>query len=761
MAGCRVRTLGALVLVLAVSATSAETPSGETNLSEETNPSQLSIDLLFTDGAHGASVEEVAWRPGERRTGGELLGRWDDGSGDAWWLFRSDGSKSLLFRPQDLGVSRADDVGRLAWSDDGTSLLIELERRVVLWDIASGKARQLVDGEARNPRLAPDGKRLSFVRYGDLFVQDIGSGEMRRLTEDGEPGVVLNGVTDWVYWEEIWDRTEVGQWWSGDSRYLAYYHFDDSGVATYPLVDTGPLHPVLERQRYPKAGDDLPRVEVRVVDLESGERVLLRTGDNPDAYLVRVHWHDDGKQLVVERLNREQTRLDLLLCSAADGSCRVLATQQEETGVNLGAEFVFLDDGRFLWSSEESGWRQLYLYAADGGKRQKLTPDGWALTELNAVDEAGETFVFTAYSADSLGAAERHIFQGRLDGGEARRLTEKKGWHEALVSPAGHWLHRRSAADSWPQKLLSHLDRPGFSRPLPSRPPVYDVSALPQWEFFTIPGPGGVQLPAQLLKPSGFDPGRRYPVLMYHYGGPGSQVVEDAWKVGRLRYLWHRLMAERGYVVFAVDNEASRFFGKRGEDKLHRHFGEVELAGQLAGVKYLKAQPWVEGDSIGLWGWSGGGSHTLYSLFKRPGVWKAGVSGAPVTDWRYYDAIWMERYLDRPQDNEEGYEISAPLAYAGNLADALLVIHGTADNNVHPQNTLNLADALVKAGKPFEMALYPGARHSLETFKDHGQRHVFERIMEFFDRHLAVLPSSSGTLRAGLLPEADLANRKK
>lgn len=720
-------------------------PAGAETMPQEPPPqeTQLSLALLFDESANGATVEAVAWRPqrplpaGPRSAAGELLGVWDDESGKAWWVFRTDGSKSLLVRPDDLGLARVGEARSVAWGGDGAGLLFALPDGAVLFDVATRSVRRLVEGEADDPRLSPDGRRLAFARHGDLYVRELESGETRRLTEDGEPGVVLNGTTDWVYWEEIWDRKSQGTWWSGDSRRLAYYHFDDARVPVYPLVDTRPVHPALELQRYPKAGDPLPLVELRIFDLESGRTVRLQTGDDPEAYLARVHWRADGAQVAVERLNRGQDQLDLLLCSAQDGSCRTLATQREKTWVNVANAFTFLSDGRFLWSSEESGWCQLYLHQADGGGRRQLTPDGWTLASLDAVDEPAGTFVYTAYSTGTLGAAERHLFRGRLDGGEPERLTEEKGWHQALVSPSSpHWLHTWSSSHEEQRQVLGHLDRPGFGRPLPSRPPSYDLAKLPQWEFLTIPGPGGVELPAQLMKPLGFDPERRYPVLMYHYGGPASQVVDDFWHAERRRYLWQRFMAERGYVVFSVDNEASRFFGKRGAEKLYRRFGEVEMRAQLAGVEYLKAQPWVDAGRIGLWGWSGGGTHTLYCLFKNPGVWKAGVSGAPVTDWHTYDAVWTERYFDLPSDNEEGYEASSPLTYAEGLADALLLIHGTGDNNVHLQNTLNLADALVKAGKRFEMALYPNARHSLETFEGYGQRHLFERITEFFDRHL-------------------------
>ena len=270
---------------------------------------------------------------------------------------------------------------------------------------------------------------------------------------------------------------------------------------------------------------------------------------------------------------------------------------------------------------------------------------------------------------------------------------------------------------------------------LPSEPPAFDPEELPRWSFFRIPEEedGGEVLPAALLLPPGVERGEEagLPVLMYHYGCPASQVVRDRWSSGRR--LWHKLMAERGYAVLMVDNRGSSFFGKEGEDRAYRRFGKGNLEAQLAAVEWLRGQPFAEAERIGLWGWSGGGSNTLYALLNAPGTWRAGVAGAPVTDWRYYDTIWTERYLDRPQDNPEGYEASSPVTYAADLENDLLIVHGTADDNVHPHNTLAMTEALAAAGKPYEMAIYPGQKHG---FRGAAERHFFERMTAFFERTL-------------------------
>jgi dipeptidyl-peptidase-4 len=332
-----------------------------------------------------------------------------------------------------------------------------------------------------------------------------------------------------------------------------------------------------------------------------------------------------------------------------------------------------------------------------------------------------------------MGAAHRRVMRVALAGGDATPLSAEAGWHEALVAPrGGWWLHSGSNADRPPRRVLVGPD--GSRGPeLPTGPPgAFDPRRLPPWEFQVIWGLDGRKLPARLLRPPGFDPQRRYPALMYHYGGPGSQVVTERWE-GRTRDLWHRMMAQRGYFVLSVDNLTTAFFGKEGEDKVHRGFGRFNLDAQLAGVEYLKGLPYVDSKRIGLWGWSGGGTNTLMAVLTSPGVWRAAVAGAPVTDWKLYDSIWTERYLDSPKDNPQGYANSSPISLAGKLKDHLLMVHGLADDNVHPQNSFAMASAFVAAGVAFEEAYYHGQKHAMTG---DAERHFFERMTEFFDRCL-------------------------
>lgn len=693
---------------------------------------QLTLDILFGEDTLGRQARDLQWSPDGRH----LAYRWEDATGDALWLLEPGSSKSprAVFRPGDAGTADDYSFGAYHWSPTGKALLFESDGDLHLLDLDSGSLRRLTatGAEEEEPAFSPDGSKLAFIRGYDLHMIDLASGKESALTAGGDENRILNGITDWVYWEELWGRDSTGFWWSPDSTRIAYYQFDEEPVATYPLVDFSGQYPVVRWQKYPKAGTDNPRVRVGVLDLGSGETTWLDTGPDPTEYLARVHWHPDGGGLAVQRLNREQDRLDVLLCGAGDGVCRTLLTETWPTWINLGDEFTWLPDGRFLWGSERSGWRHLYLYDAEGELIRPLTDGEAAVTSLDAVNAADGWLVYTSYGPGPLGAAERRVHRVRIDGSKRETLAGEPGWNSARVaSETGLWVHGWSAANS-PSKTVV-LDASGTQvAELPSEPPVYDPSSLPKWETFTIAGPDGVQLPARRLLPVGFDPQRRYPVIMYHYGCPASQVVADRWG-SRGRDLWHKMMAERGYVVLSVDNQGSAFFGKKGEDRAHRLFGPGNLAAQEAGVAYLRGQPWADPERIGLWGWSGGGSNTLYCLLESPGTWKAGVSGAPVTDWHLYDTIWTERYLDHPDDNTEGYEKSSPVTYAAQLEDALLIVHGTGDDNVHPQNTMKMSDALIEAGKVFEQAIHPGQKHG---YRDKASRNFYERMTEFFDRHL-------------------------
>lgn len=705
------------------------------SLAAAASSQQLTFDAIHGEKANGQRAEQLQFRPDGRG----LTYLWDDGSGRKLWAMQvGDGKQAVLVDLAALPPAKADEKAfapsSYRWSPDGRTLLFVAGGDLFTLEPPGGALRRLTTtpAEEEEPAWSPDGRRLAYAREANLYLLDLASGKEEALTTDGKPGEILNGTTDWVYWEEIWGRDPETLWWSPDGGALAFYRFDDRDVPTYPMVDDRPTYPRVDPQRYPKAGQTNPTVRFGVIDLASRRTTWLQTGGDPTDYLVRLAWAPDAKHLAVQKLHRGQDRLDAMICRRADGVCGTHFTETWPTWVNLGDEMRWLADGSWLWGSERDGWRHLYRIGTTGGEATRLTPDGWAIASLDGVAEAAGVALVTAYPTEGLGPAGRQVLAVRLDGSGHRALTAGRGWHTvAAFGTDGSWVENASDADAPHPARLRRPDG-SVAGELPMTPPAgIDLAALPKWEFFSIPGPGGSRLPARMLKPRQLEPGKKHPVLMYHYGGPGSQVVVDRW--GGARELWNHLMVERGFVVFSVDNQASLFFGKRGEDLLHRRFGEIELAGQLAGVDYLRSLPFVDGSRLGLWGWSGGGSNTLYSVLAAPGVWKAAVAGAPVTDWTLYDSVWTERYLDAPQENAEGYRLSSAITHAAALADALLVLHGTGDDNVHPQNSLRLFDAFVRANRPVEQALYPGQKHG---FRGAASRHANERMTAFFERHL-------------------------
>jgi dipeptidyl-peptidase-4 len=711
-------------------------------------PGKLTFDDLFSDERTGRRPTQTAWQP----SGDALTYLWDAGDGEALWrLSAATGETTKLLAVAGMPASEPDaepSIDAYHGSPAGDALLIESGGDLWLFR-PGGEVERLTGTEAAEeaPAFSPDGTKIAYVRDANLYLLDLsapaGERAERALTTDGEPDVTLNGTTDWVYWEEIWGRDATGFWWSPDSTRIAYYRFDDTPVAEYTLLpDYTPVYPEPRLQRYPKAGSDNPKVRVGVLDLAGGATTWLDAADpDEESYLARVHWVEreaGPAEVAIERLNREQTELDLLLCGAESGDCHEVLRESHPTWVNLGNDTTFLPGGRFLWASERSGWRHLYLYALPafaGGEAElvrQLTSGPGAVTSVDHAD--AERVIATAYGTGPLGAARRRLLEVPLEGGGVRELAAGSepgaGWHGAEASPNGRYLlHRWSSADDpgW-----TRIEETGgaVTAELPSEPPAYDPASLPKWGFLEVAGPDGSRLPAMILEPAGGAAHAKHPVIMYHYGGPGSQVVTDSWGG---RGLWHKMTAQRGYGVLVVDNLASVFFGKAGEDRVHRRFGEVNLAAQKAAVAYLATLPWADASRVGLWGWSGGGANTLYCLLNSPGTWRAAVAGAPVTDWRYYDTIWTERYLDRPESNPDGYRDSSAVTYAENLKDRLLIVHGTADDNVHPQNTMALVRQWIDKDIPFEIAIYPGEKHG---FKDAASRHFYERMTEFFERTL-------------------------
>ncbi len=625
------------------------------------------------------------------------------------------------------------------FSSDGKRLLFPLNGKLYLYDLtaARDKAVRTLDtgaGAVLDPKLSPAGGYVSWVRDQNLWVLDLESGEKRQLTLDGH-GTVHNGQAEFVAQEEMGRHT--GYWWAPDDSAIAYEQYDEAQVPVTQRFEIYADHTSLVDQRYPFAGDPNVTVKLGLVAPTGGDTRWIDLGDDPDIYLTRVKWLPGGKHLSYQWMPRSQQQLELRLVDVADLSQRVLLTETSDTWIDLHKDLHFLKDSdAFIWGSDRSGYHHLYLYGLDGKLRHAISAGDWNLDGLLAVDEKAG-LVYVDSNRDFV--PDRQIYALKLDGSTAdspKRISTRDGMHQAVFARvASVYLDTFSSPTTPPQVSLHKADGTFVTwieqNALgPGHPywPYHDAHIVP--EFGTLEADDGQTLYYRIYKPAGFDPARQYPVFDTYYGGPHGQVVTRGWADYFAEY-----MAQQGFVVFSLDNRGMARRGRKFSDVIYRQFGVAEVADQVKGIQWLKSQPWVDGQRIGIFGWSYGGYLTTMLLAKDSADIAGGVAVAPVTDWSLYDTFYTERYLDRPQDNPAGYQRSAVFAWLDGLKSPLLLMHGMADDNVLFLNSTKLMADLQQRGVQFDLMTYPGAKHGLNL---PGQRsHAFHKIADFFGHTVA------------------------
>lgn len=649
-------------------------------------------------------------------------------------------SMTELLEPKDA-------IEELGWPDafdpSGRWALYQNSDDIILLDTRTSEMLPVAvtDAEETSARFSPDGKWLAFVRNNDIYAWNIEDREEKRLTNDGTD-TLLNGTVSWVYWEELLNRADRGYVWAPDSSAIAYLQSDESGVGEMHFVDFEPYLPRLIKQRHPKPGEANPRVRAGVVQIENAKTTWIDLGSYPYEYLARVKWLPDSRRIAIQTLNRHQTALDLFIATAASGEAKHLMRETNEGWVNVHDDLYFLNDNEhFVWQSERDGYAHLYLFDMNGEMKRQITKGKWALRasggapgmdqSVSYIDEDAGLIYFTALEKAT---TERHLYRIGIDGGDMRRVSAEDGTHSIQFHPSGtHYLDSFSALNK-PPSLSSH--RAGSDQVMMIAdagngiPERFD---LHEWEIFSVNARDDFEMPAMMLKPRYFDPAKKYPAVIYVYGGPSAPTVQNAWQ-GRARGYYHQALADSGVVVFYVDNRSAAGKSKIDANTIARQlYGPVELEDLLDGVAWLKSQPFIDPEKVGVWGWSGGGTMTLQAMTSSD-EFAAGASVAPVTDWRYYDTVYTERYMKRPQDNEEGYNKTSHALRAGELKGRLLLVHGTYDDNVHPQNSWAFSDGLIEAGITFDMMIYPMRKHGISD--DAAQLHVYKSMFEFWQRNL-------------------------
>jgi len=746
----RQQTVRALIFsgVIAVAVLSTGLASyAQPSQTAASNPGELTVDRIFrAPSLSGHLNTGLAWTPdGNRLSYVETIGTGKDARRELWVVDAATGQRSVLV-PADkwdaaltnptAANTQATGLGRHApplyqWAPSGEAILFQGANSLAWYDLKSQSSRVLVSGtqDLADPKVSPDGKYVSFIRDHNLWAASTADGKEHALTQGGTEDV-RKGELDWVYPEEL--DINTAYWWSPDSASIAYLEMDQRKVSQFSLLNFESYTGEAELQRYPVPSGANPIVHVYVVSAAGGTPRLMDTGAETDIYLPRVNWVPDSKRLAIQRLNREQNNLDLLLADASSGKATTILTEKDPCWINVSDDLRFLKDSKhFLWSSERAGYRHLFLYDLSGKQLEQLTKGDWEVTQVDAVDEAKRIIYFSATEKSPI---ERQLNRVSFDGSGFSRITREAGTHGIRFAPtAASYVDTYSNAMTPPRRDIYVADGSKLATLEEDKVPALAEYHLSPVEFFIIKSRDGATLNCSMIKPPNFDPSKKYPVITFTYGGPHAQVVLNAWSRSAT-FLWHQMMAQKGYIIFSLDNRGSAGRGHVFEEPLHLHLGAQELSDQRDGAAWLREQTYVDPNRLGIWGWSYGGHMTLHAMFEAGDIYKVGFAGGPVTDWHFYDTIYTERYMGLLPKNEQNYKDSSPIKNAGNLKGKLLIAHGTGDDNVHYSNTLSLINDLMREGKYVEVMAFPGRGHGVSD--PPAQRILWERITKFFTDNL-------------------------
>ena len=717
-------------------------------VAQENARKPLTLDAIFAEGGlTGRGPENIQWSPDGKRV--SFVQRDDEGEhGELWYVDATTGEKKVLVSEANLSRLAPDankikderekervlryHVGAYFWAPDSKHLLFDSQGQLWLYLLESGTAVQFTSSPdpSEDPKFSPDGNHVAFLRKHNLYVQQVTEGSPRQLTNDTDENI-LNGEVDWVYSEELSVRSNY--FWSPESKEIAYLQMDEKLVPTYPITDWLPTHPKVEEEKYPKAGDPNPVVRLAIINAKGGKPKWITLTKETDNYVPRFGWVREGV-LWAQVLNRAQDTLDLYLIDAKSGKTRkVLTESMPNAWVNVNDDFKILSSGdRFVWSSWRDGHTHLYLYSfdkndplsADAKLERQLEKGDYEVLGVEGIDSAA--VYFTANPGDY---HQEGVYSVKFDGTGFQRLSREGGAHHpTFADDAKHYVEHASAAINPP--WLSLCATGGACSEIWTARGVSEYGVVVP-KYLDFKADDGTTLYGQLILPPN-PPAGKIPLLIEVYGGPAAQLVRDEW--GGPTMLFHEILAQKGIAVLTVDNRGTPYRGLKFSTAIRHQFGAIELSDQLAALHQLESQyPQIDKDRVAIWGWSNGGSMTMFALTHST-EFKAGVSVAPVTDWHNYDSIYTERYMGLPKENVKGYDDSNMPKAADKLHGALLLVHGTSDDNVHFQNSIQMIDALIKADKQFRLMVYPGKTHGISGRA--ARIHLFEMIEEHLEREL-------------------------
>lgn len=704
----------------------------------------ISFDHIFDNTFSPKDIGQVRWmREGsfysalEREANLQVLRRYDIKDGSSMVL---SSSKDWVWQGDTLGVQN------YSFSSDERKLLLQtdVERlwrrstkaQFFVYDLGSKKLSKLSKQSEKQSyaTFSPSGDKVVYFRDNNIYLVDLASGSETPITQDGEFGRIINGAADWVYEEEF--SFAKAFFWSPDGKFVAFYRFDESEVPLFQMMLWDSPYPKTTDFKYPKAGEKNSIVKIGVFDISEGKTRWMDVGSETDQYIVRVNWTQTSERLSIRRMNRLQNQQDLLLANVITGESRLLKKETSSTWIDENDDLTFLANKKqFIYVSEADSFNHIYLYNMKGEVERQITKGAWEVTRFYGFDPKSR---FMYYQSTEEGSTQRHLYRIRIDGKKKERLSQGPGWHTADFSPDLSVYISRFSAPKQPTVVTLRKNDGTQIRLLEDNADLKAKIAKTRWpktEYANVPGGDGTPLNSYFIYPSDFDSisGKQYPVLVYVYGGPGSQNVAERFGSGQ-RWMWHRYMAEQGYIIACFDNRGT---GARGADfkkQVYKQLGKLEVEDQIAAATFMAEKSYVDANRIGIWGWSYGGYMSTLSLEKGADVYAAAMAVAPVTHWKFYDTIYTERFMQTPQLNPEGYENGAPLNFVKAIKDPYLLIHGTGDDNVHFQNTIELNEALVQAGIPFQTMIYRNRSHGISG--GNTRRHLHELMTRFIKENL-------------------------
>lgn len=580
-----------------------------------------------------------------------------------------------------------------------------------MYDIETKKLVKLADDKVQEPVFSSNGSKVAYGNSNNLYVYDVADKSTKQITTDGKKNAVINGITDWVYEEEFAFVRAFD--WNAAGDKIAYIRFDETAVPEFTMeVYNQGLYPDPQTFKYPKAGEKNSTVSLHIYDVKAGTGKQIKLGNYSDFYIPRIKWTNDAEVLSVQVLNRHQNNLDLIMVDGTTGAATVVLNEKDKAYVDITDNLTFLNDNSFIWTSEKDGYNHIYHYSKSGKLLDQITKGNWEVTAYYGFDDkTGNVF----YQSVENGSVNRDVYRIGLNGKNKVRLTTQTGTNEATFSPNFEYFINAYSSASTPDVYSLNSSKDGKqvkeianNTALKTKLAAY---SLPAKEFTTIVTEKGHELNAWFIKPKNFDATKKYPVLMYQYSGPGSQQVANTWN--STNDYWFYMLAQQGYIVACVDGRGTGYKGAAFKKSTYKELGKYEVEDQIDAAKVIGKYAYVDPQRIGIWGWSYGGFMSSNCILKGADVFKMAIAVAPVTNWRFYDSVYTERYMQTPQENASGYDENSPINHASKLKGSYLLIHGSADDNVHLQNTMLMVEALVQANKQFDWAIYPDKNHGI------------------------------------------------